>query len=841
MILSTKLHIPNSRRDNLVERPTIIEMLNEGQKTKLTLVTAPGGYGKTTALSQWVQQSSTPVVWISLDPQDNDLIQFWSYVIAAVDIKNPSFSEVISPYLSTLKLGTSESFIRAMVHEFSSYSNEWILIFDDYHTIALSSIHVSVAQLLEWLPAQIHLYIASRADLPFPTARLQSSGQMVKITIQDLRFQLDEGIRYFLECMGFEMSEEDISMLVRRTEGWITGLHLAAISLKKSDNHLDFIHAFSGEHRNISDYLFQEVLSRQSEEMQSFLLETSILDRMNDSLCEAVTGQANSQELLEWLEHNNLFIVPLDQERRWYRYHHLFSEFLRRYFRQKQSERLEQLHRNAAQWLERYGFLEESVEQYLSGELYLEVASLLEKHLLDLNVKGGVLSRWFSVLPESCYEGKPSVQFLYLKALTESGEVELADTRLRTIEDKLSGPEWKPFVGTFLYLSAYVSLYRRDILRTTEYLEKFDRHMPEGSYMQMIQANTCTTNYDTLLVFFDDLQVADEFFKKWINVWENRDHYPFVGFFYVAYSLLLYEWNRLEEAEDYVERALRQKSLQPYALILVNASIYAARISQAKRDSAKAFELLEQVKPKIDSPDKSIFIQRLDAEKAHLSLANGSFDYVAAWLQSCGLNHNDAIPQNRIREYLHLASALIEFGYLDEAIELLERLYRIVNDEDRLRDKVKVSIVQSIAFHRKGEAKNALMKLEAALQLAEPGGFIRSFIEEGARMDELLTQYLHIRQHNLIGNSTHVSLSYVNMLLQVMKVHMIGSPISGALTRQELKIVQMIGMGLSNKQIAEQTQVKAETVKSHLKNIYRKLGVNSRIQALQRGKEMDLL
>jgi LuxR family maltose regulon positive regulatory protein len=456
-------------------------------------------------------------------------------------------------------------------------------------------------------------------------------------------------------------------------------------------------------------------------------------------------------------------------------------------------------------------------------------------------VKGGVLSRWFSVLPESCYEGKPSVQFLYLKALTESGEVELADTRLRTIEDKLSGPEWKPFVGTFLYLSAYVSLYRRDILRTTEYLEKFDRHMPEGSYMQMIQANTCTTNYDTLLVFFDDLQVADEFFKKWINVWENRDHYPFVGFFYVAYSLLLYEWNRLEEAEDYVERALRQKSLQPYALILVNASIYAARISQARRDSAKAFELLEQVKPKIDSPDKSIFIQRLDAEKAHLSLANGSFDYVAAWLQSCGLNHNDAIPQNRIREYLHLASALIEFGYLDEAIGLLERLYRIVNDEDRLRDKVKVSIVQSIAFHRKGEAKNALMKLEAALQLAEPGGFIRSFIEEGARMDELLTQYLHIRQHNLIGNSTHVSLSYVNMLLQVMKVHMIGSPISGALTRQELKIVQMIGMGLSNKQIAEQTQVKAETVKSHLKNIYRKLGVNSRIQALQRGKEMDLL
>jgi LuxR family maltose regulon positive regulatory protein len=230
-MLSTKLHVPHSRRDLLIERPTIIEMLNEGLHTKLTILAAPGGYGKTTALSQWVLQCSASVVWVSLDPQDNDLIQFWSYVIAAVDSKRSDFSETMSPYLSTLKSGTFEVFITAMIHEFSRISNELVIIFEDFHTIGLSSIHASVAHLLEWLPTAIHLYVASRAEVPFPIARLQTLGQVVSIGIQDLRFDLDEGIRYFHDCMGFALSEADISILVDRTEGWISGLHLAAISL----------------------------------------------------------------------------------------------------------------------------------------------------------------------------------------------------------------------------------------------------------------------------------------------------------------------------------------------------------------------------------------------------------------------------------------------------------------------------------------------------------------------------------------------------------------------------------------------------------------------------------
>ncbi|MCZ8517303.1 LuxR C-terminal-related transcriptional regulator [Paenibacillus filicis] len=839
MILSTKLHIPQTRRDGLAERVAITKILNEGLKCKLTAVMAPGGYGKTTVLSQWLQQNGIPAVWVSLDAQDNDLIQFWSYAIAAVSSKHPHFAEAVSPYLSSLKSGAFEPFVTAMIHELNHCSDELVIVFDDYHSINLAPIHASVAYFLAHMPAHIHLYITSRAEMPFPTARLQTTGQMVKITIQDLRFQLGEGIRYFQDCMGLSLSSDEIANLVSRTEGWISGLHLAAISLQRSDNYPEFIRAFSGEHRSISDYLFQEAFSLQSEEMQSFLLQTSILDRMNGPLCEAVIGQVDSQALLETLEHRNLFIIPLDDRREWYRYHHLFSEFLRRLFRQRYAARSKELHIKAAGWLEEHGFVEEAVEQLLLDGHYFEASSLIEKHLQDLHVKRGVLYRWLHDLPEPCLAGKPGIQLLYVKVMIEANEMALAESRLRLIEDKLSDPAWKPYEGTILYVSAMVSFYLRDLRRSNDYLELFDRHMPEGSYIQMIEANSSSIHFDTLLSFFKDLHEAEHFFYKWIKVWENRENYPYIGFFYNAYSALLYEWNRLEEAEAYVEKVLRSKCMEPYAVIMVNAVETAAQIYRAKGDSANAFDWLERVKLKINSADERIFVREIEAEQAYLSLLNGSFD--ESWLQTCGIKHTDTIPPGSIREYLHLARALMECGRDHEALQLLEQLYRLVDEEDWLWDKVKVSILQSIAFYRKGDMANAMMKLEAALQLAEPSKFIRSFLDEGAKMAELLREYVRQRARHSNRKSAGVSLLYVRELLQLMTDHMNETASSGALTKQELKILRMIDMGQSNKQIAEQLQITAETVKSHLKSMYRKLDVNSREQALKQGKDLELL
>ncbi|MFC5404299.1 LuxR C-terminal-related transcriptional regulator [Cohnella soli] len=838
MILSTKLHIPQTRRDDLVERAAITELLNKGLKSKLTSVTAPGGYGKTTALSQWLQQSAIPAVWISLGPQDNDLIAFWSYTIAAVSSKNPQFAEAVTPYLPSLKSGAFEPFLSAMIREFDGYPDELVIIWDDYHAIDLAPIHASVAYFLGLLPAHIHLYMASRAEMPFPTARLQTTGQMVKITIQELRFQLADGIRYFQECMGLSLSGEKIAVLVDRTEGWISGLYLAAISLQKSGNYSDFIRAFSGEHRNISDYLFQEVFSLQTSEIQSFLLKTSIVDKMNGPLCETVTGQANCQELLEMLEQHNLFIVSLDDQRKWYRYHHLFSEFLRRLFRQKYAGQSKELHVKAAHWLEEHGYLEEAVEQLFMDGHHHEASALIEKHLQNLHAKRGVLYRWLRELPESCFTGKPGIQFLYVKVMVETNELELAQASLRLMEDKLSEPEWKPYAGTVHFLSAAVSFYRRDFRRADEYFEIFDRHTPEGSYVQMIEANSFSMYFDTLLSFFHDLHDAERFFFKWIKVWGDRDNYPYVGFFYNTYSLLLYEWNRLDEAEAYAERVLKSTCMQPYALILISATVNAARIRQAKGDSARAFKLLEGIEPKIHSVDKTMFMRRIEAEKAYLSLANGSFD--ERWLQTCGIKHTDTIPPGPIKEYLILASALMERGEVDEALQLLEQLYRLADKADRTWDKVKVTILQSMAFYQAGDKLNAVMKLEAALQLAEPGKYIRSFLDEGAKMAELLREYIRQRQINV--NRKSASMLYARELLLMMSDDTKEAASAAApITKQELKILRMIDMGLSNKQIAEQLQVTAETVKSHLKSMYRKLQVNSREEALEQGKEYKWL
>ncbi len=839
MILSTKLHIPQTRSEDLVERAAITERLNKGLKSKLTSVTAPGGYGKTTALSQWLQQSGRSAVWISLGPQDNDLIEFWSYTIAAVNSKHPQFAETVTPYLSSLKSGAFEPFLSAMIRELDRCSDELVIIWDDYHAIELAPIHASVAYFLAYLPAHIHLYVTSRAEMPFPAARLQATGQMVKITIQELRFQLADGIRYFQDCMRLPLSGEKIAVLVERTEGWISGLYLAAISLQRIGDHSDFIRAFSGEHRNIADYLFQEVFSLQSSEMRSFLLETSIADRINGSLCKAVTGRANAQELLEMLEQHNLFIVSLDDRREWYRYHHLFSEFLRRLFRQRYAERAKELHVKAAIWLEEHGFLEDAVEQLFMNGHYDEASLLIEKHLRNLHAKRGVLYRWLRNLPESCFTGKPGLQFLYVKVMVETNELELAQARLRLMEDKLSDPEWKPYAENVHFLSAAVSFYRRDFQRANEYFEIFDRHTPEGSYVQMIEANSFSMYFDTLLSFFNDLHDAERFFSKWIQVWEERDNYPYVGFFYNTYSLLLYEWNRLEEAEAYAEKVLGSTCMQPYALILLSAAVNKARIYQAKGDLAKALDLLEGVKSKIHSVDESMFMRRIEAEKAYLSLASDSFD--ERWLQTCGIKHTDTIPLGPIKEYLILASVLVERQEVDEALQLLEQLYRLVDQADRTWDKVKVAILQSMAFYQKGDRTNAVMKLETALQLAGPGKYIRSFVDEGAKMTELLREYIRQRQPGASRKSANI-LYARELLLLLMSEHVDETASSGALiTKQELKILRMIDMGLSNKQIAEQLQITAETVKSHLKSMYRKLHVNSREQALEQGQKLKWL
>ncbi|MGE5702291.1 MAG: LuxR C-terminal-related transcriptional regulator [Clostridia bacterium] len=842
MILHTKLHIPHVSRESLIERPALIKMLNEGLKTKLTSITAPAGYGKTTVLSEWTRQCSCPVAWISLDRYDNDLVQFWSYVIAAVEQAYPNVSDGITPQLASLNTETFEPFITALLNGLNKISGNLVVILDDFHVIQLSAIHDSIAYMIEHVPVHIHIYIASRFELPFPAARLHAKGNLHKIVVADLRFQLEEGIRFFRDGMSLLLSNEEAAKLVRRTEGWVSGLHLAALALKRSDDPSAYIRDFSGQQRSIAQYLLEELLERQSEEVRHFLLHTSILTRMNRSLCEAITGQANGQEQLEGLERINLFIIRLDEQGEWFRYHHLFADFLQQQFHRKHPDRWAKTHENAARWLEQHGFPEEAVEHLLIGEHHFEAAALIEKRLSDFQDNRSSLKSWLEVLPESVLSKKPAIQFLHIKIMAEAGNVNWAESKLRDVEAQLSEPDWKPWNGTFYFLSAEIAVYRRDVPRAIRYVELFEQHEPQGIPLQMIAGNTLNgLGFENLLVFFHDLHDAEELMLKCINIWKTKDHYPYLGYAYLTYCEVLYEWGRTEEAEFYVNLILHDRQWQPFLRIYFRATIKLAFMSLMKGDNEHAFALLEQVEEKLDTPEKQLFVRRLAAEKANLSIHGGLIDEVIAWVESCGFKHTDPIPL-RYREYYILARALMEIGQTEHALHLLERLFQLVNEKDWLRDKIKILILQSISFYRQGKEVEALIRLERALHLAEPQGYIRSFTDEGKDLANLFVHYLRNRQTGFIRQSLPVSLLYVKKLLHRMNVHLEGARVLPTLlTEQEINILRLIEQGFKNQEIAELLKVSSETVKKHIKNIYHKLEVNSRLQAVKSAKELNLL
>ena len=455
MIVSTKLHIPQVSK-SLVSRPRLHHKLNEGMEAKLTLVSAQAGYGKTTALSVWVKQNNKTVAWVSLDRQDNDWTQFWSYVVASIQESEPGFG--LSAY-SLFEMGPSstlEPAIIELLNELNRFPRELVIILDDFHVIQLPAIHQSLAHLLEHLPSHIHLYIASRTDLTIPTARLLAKGELHQVLLQDLRFQLDEGLVFFRETTDLRLTQEQIKLLFYQTEGWISGLQLAAISLKRSDNIAETLQQFNGHQHHISDYLLQEVFHHQNDQTRTFLLETSILDRMNSSLCQVVTGQVNAQAQLERLEQMNLFIIPLDDHRIWYRYHHLLSEFLQQLLRRTDPDRWLQVHVRAANELENQGFDEEAVEHYLEGQHFKDAVRLIEKNLHTLvQTKSEVLMRWVSVLPENSFAEKPMIELFYISVLLGVGEwkaafqrVEQATIRFQALEKKMADEKWKQAMGS---------------------------------------------------------------------------------------------------------------------------------------------------------------------------------------------------------------------------------------------------------------------------------------------------------------------------------------------------------------------------------------------------------
>ncbi|MGO9333475.1 MAG: helix-turn-helix transcriptional regulator, partial [Acidimicrobiales bacterium] len=436
--VATKLHFPRPRPD-LVARPRLAARLDRGALAKLTLISAPAGFGKTSLVAQWFASRTAHqriVAWLALDQNDDQPTVFWTQMLAALQVgAEPAFGEAILPLLDSGQPPT-EGILAAVVNELSALPNEVDLVLDDYHVIEDSDIHDSMTFLLDHLPLQVHVLITTRADPPLPLARLRARGDLVEIRAADLRFRAEEASTYLNEVMGLDLGAEDVAALEERTEGWIAALQLAALSMEGREDNADFVARFTGNDRYIVDYLVEEVLQRLPDDIRMFLLDTCILDRLSGPLCDAVTGRGDSKAMLGALERRNLFVFPLDDERRWYRYHHLFADVLQAHLEDEQSERAPELHRRASEWYEHEGDWTEAIRHALAARDFDRTAELVEGALPAMRKarQETTLRTWVEGLPDDVVRRRPVLSVCFAGALLASGELASVEGRLDDAE-----------------------------------------------------------------------------------------------------------------------------------------------------------------------------------------------------------------------------------------------------------------------------------------------------------------------------------------------------------------------------------------------------------------------
>ncbi|MBH5319379.1 winged helix-turn-helix domain-containing protein [Paenibacillus sp. GSMTC-2017] len=781
MIVATKLHIPNERH-GLVAREELLRLLDEGLDAKLTLLFAPSGYGKTTALSEWAKQRGKLVAWVSLGKQDDDWITFWSMVIASIQNRVHGFGLTVSPLLAegpSASSASTELAMTALLNELSRLTDELVIMFDDYHLVTLPAIQKSMSYLLEYLPNHIHIYLASRNNLSFPTARLLAKGEMRRITIEQLRFRQEEVYDLFRETTELNLSVQQLHILYNQTEGWISGLRLAAIALKRSDNVDESIRRFSGRQQQISDYLLEEVIHDLPEAMRDFLLQTSVLSQMNHALCEAVTGQALGQQQLEQLVQLQLFIIPLDDKHNWYRYHHLLSDFLQSMLARTAPELWVQANIRAAQWLENNGYIVEAVEHYLTGRQYEDVVRLIEAHLYELfGGKNIVVARWVMQVPEDYVASRPLVEIFYLMAMVGIRQfhnipyrAERLRIRIEAMKDNMAADEWNAIIGDVYYLCGTAAYVKRDLLGTADYFILGDTFAPEQSLFIRGGNNNhySVEEFDDHLCFINDYRDAELFFMKMLVHWRDRVNHPYATPMYASYAKVLYEWNRLEEAEEWINRIIHADGFAPVPRNRFQIAVAASTILQAKGNLREATALLEQVKQKIDSPDYDIFIRKIEAEQASLAVRQGDMESAHRWLLRCRQSHSDEATLDQSSEQLAFVRVLAACEQFDSALSLAERIYDLMTKENRLRDRIRILILQSMVLYSCNQIEPGLAKLDTALRLAEPQGFIRSFVDEGSAMAELLTTYVRLNEDK--GTVSKEQLNYARGLLQAFHGH----------------------------------------------------------------------
>ncbi len=885
-LLTTKLYIPPAR-PGLVPRPRLTQRLNQGLDRKLILISAPAGFGKSTLLSEWrttSPASEMPFDWVSLDERDNDPVRFWTYVIAALEGVEPKLSEGAGAVFRALQSSPSESALEMLINDLATVRHDFALVLDDYHVITNEAIHQSLTFLIEYMPPQMRLAIASRTEPPLSLTFLRGRGQLAELRGDDLRFTPDETAEFLNQVMGLDLTPEQIVALDARTEGWIVGLQMAAISMHGQDDLSELIAEFSGDNRYILDYLIEQVLGCQTGQIQTFLLQTSILDQMCGSLCEAVTGQEDGQVTLEALESANLFLIPLDNRRRWYRYHHLFVDVLSNRLRQAEPDLVPELHCRASEWYEENGLLEEAIDHAIAARDFDKAADLVAEvyEAMRVQTDNPFLRQWLAILPEAEVRSRPRLcqakaillsftgQFQTAKAWLDQAELLLSTTDLSNCEADPGLKKMRFDLATNRILLAGT---QGDIPRIAEVTRQLLDRLPEDdatlrqktnaiagmAYMQCGEAaaaeRALTESVPYLLDANDSGVLVVMCNMAWVQ-W-SRGHSrqametlnqvlhlsgkgvglaipSLVGVAHVWVGGILYEWNDLDAAKKHLLKGVEiGKSWNSGGILWLGYGwLSAVCLAQGDVDSAaEARNNLTQLEL------QTVIVAAVRALQARYWLIMGDLEAASRWAQESGLKVNDDLRFFRnVLEYPTLARVLIAQGKPGEAMQLLERLLQQAEAQGRTRDAIEILALLALALQARGSTAEAGNTLAQAVLLAEPEGFIRTFVDEGEPMAKLLRH----------AASQGIAPQYTAKLLAAFDgatgpVSPASQPLVEPLSTRELEVLRLITAGLSNQEIADDLVVGVSTVKKHINNIYGKLEVGSRILAVARARELNLL
>ncbi len=879
-ILITKLYIP-PLQPKTVMRPHLIKRLNDCKQCKLTLVSASAGFGKTTLISEWVAGCKQPVAWLSLDEEHKDPTRFLTYFIAALQTIFTDIGVGLLDMLQSPQPPSTDFILTNLLNEITAIPDSFILVLDDYHVPDSESVNNILIFFLDNMPPLMHLVIATREDPHLPLARLRGRGQLTELRAADLRFTLSEAAGFLNRMMDLDLSTDDISLLSTRTEGWITGLQLAAISMQGNKNTTSFIESFTGSHHFILDYLIEEVLKQQSESIQSFLLHTSILDRMCGSLCDAVllSPSGTGQKTLRYLEQSNMFITPLDNERRWYRYHHLFSELLKQRLQQKTASFLEdrdvaELHICASEWYENNDL---NIEAFHHATLANDIdrsLRLVEGNEMPLYFRGAVGSvlNWLKSLPKSVMDNKPLLWITYASVTLGFGQISGVEQYLEAAEAALEGTgqdeKTRDMTGRIASMRAILGVtqynaetIKTQSLRALEYLSTENLSSRTTSTWTLGQAyvllkdhpaakkafyetislgktsgNVLFTvlakaNLGSLLELENQLHSAAETYRQILQIVGNQP-LPVLCDVHLGLARIFYQWNDMDSALQYAQSSIELARLFENTIDrFIVCEIFLSQLKLVTGDIDEAASLLAETAKSVHQNNFIHRMTELTVQQVLTLIKQGKLEAAAETADKYEL----PLCQARVQLAMNLAEG---------SLVILEPLYRQLETGDWNDEKLKTMVLKSIALHMEGFKEKAILLLTEVLTLTERSGFIRIFVDEGVPMLSLLSE---TAARGIMPDYTAKILTafkneeLVSKNKPYLHIASPGQSLIEPLSERELEVLGLIIEGLSNREIGERLFIALDTVKGHNRRIYGKLDVNNRTQAVKKARSLNIL